>query len=872
MRSILFIVAGCLLTAAISAQTLAGRITDVKGEVIPNATFYIHETTQGIMANENGEFQAHLKKGDYTCEISSLGFEKKKMTISVPEEGLNLTIRLEEKAYSLKEVIVTPGKEDPAYRIMRKVIANAPYYLHQVKSYESDVYLKGNFKVDKIPALLKRQIKEKEVLDMIGKLFVYESQSKIKYSEPDKYELNVIAITSTIPKDMDIGDSAPLTAVTNNIYNPTAFGGLLGPGSFSVYKFQLEESYREGDLLINKIRIIPRKKNGQLVDGLLYIVNDMWNIQQASLNMSQFGMSLNFNLSFNEIKPGAFLPTAFELDAKISVIGVKGGGRFYSSIKYNDLETNSNHITAQPATPTQTDVQATLPKTQTKKQQKDLKKLEELASKEKLTTREAYKMAELVQKTVESDEVKEQRRNLDITRLESNIIIKRDSLAFNRDSSFWSDTRTVPLQTEELKSYVQRDSIRIVSDSLKSVDSIQNRTLGRWMSKLLFGETIKFNKKYYAKYNGLLLACTEYNFIDGFRIGQHLEFGRYLGEGTNRSLSIAPSIFYTTARKEIDYRINGTLNYATIRGGQLFVSGGNTIADHADRNGTGRFGNTLGSILFAGNTAKFYQKRFAMISNKIDIANGFNLKTGFNFERRSDLENNISYNFFNKTPNSNRPHGQTDIMPDHDAFVADISVEYTPRYYYNRWNGRKYYVKSDYPTMKLGYKKGFGGSAERNSSFDNIEATILQNIKLGLFNSLFYEVNAGTFLSSKKTYLADYKHFKTDEMFLSGKVFNSTFLMDNYIYATNDKWLQGHLMYASNYILLKQIPVLQRMLFDEAIHLHTLWTPDINYNEAGYSVGLGDAIRLGVFVGFDKFKHQRTGILISLPLMNTMNK
>ena len=871
MRSILFIVAGCLLTAAISAQTLAGRITDIKGEVIPNATFYIHETTQGIMANENGEFQAHLKKGDYTCEISSLGFEKKKMTISVPEEGLNLTIRLEEKAYSLKEVIVTPGKEDPAYRIMRKVIANAPYYLHQVKSYESDVYLKGNFKVDKIPALLKRQIKEKEVLDMIGKLFVYESQSKIKYSEPDKYELNVIAITSTIPKSMDIGDSAPLTAVTNNIYNPTAFGGLLGPGSFSVYKFQLEESYREGDLLINKIRIIPRKKNGQLVDGLLYIVNDMWNIQQASLNMSQFGMSLNFNLSFNEIKPGAFLPTAFELDAKISVIGVKGGGRFYSSIKYNNLETNNDRAIAQTVASPKPDTQ-TAPKAQTKKQQKDLKKLEELASKEKLTTREAYKMAKLVQETVESDEVKEQKQNLNLTWLDSKITVTRDSLALNRDSSFWSNTRTIPLHTEELTSYVQRDSIRVVSDSLKSADSLQNRTMGRWVNKLLFGETISLSKNYYVKYNGLLLSCTEYDFIDGFRIGQRVELGRYLNKDKNRSVSIAPAVFYTTARKDIDFKIDGTLNYAAIRGGRLFVSAGNTLADYAGNNGTGRFGNTLASILFAGNTKKFYQKKYAAISNKIDIANGLNLTTGFNYERRNDLDNNTSFNILNKTPNSNRPHGQTGLMPGHDAFVADISIEYTPRYYYSIWNGRKSYVKSDYPTMRLSYKKGFGGNCGINSSFDNIEATILQNIKLGLFNSLFYEVNAGTFLSSGRTYLADYKHFKTNEMFLSGKIFNSSFLMDNYLYATNDKWIQGHLTYASNYLLLKQIPFLQSMLFDEAIHLHTLYTPAINYNEAGYSIGLGEMVRVGVFVGFDKLKYEKTGILISLPLMNAMNK
>ena len=256
----------------------------------------------------------------------------------------------------------------------------------------------------------------------------------------------------------------------------------------------------------------------------------------------------------------------------------------------------------------------------------------------------------------------------------------------------------------------------------------------------------------------------------------------------------------------------------------------------------------------------------------MDVANGLVLSTGFNYENRNDLENNTSYNILNKQPNSNRPHGQTAIMPDHKAYVADITIEYTPRYYYNVWNGRKHYNKSSFPTMSLSYKKGFSGNDSKNSSFDNIEATILQNVRLNMFNSLFYEVNAGTFMSAKRTYLADYKHFRTDEMFLSGKLFNTSFMMDNYRYATNDKWLQAHATYASNYLLIKQLPFLQSMLFDEAIHLHTLWTPDINFNEAGYSIGFENLIRIGVFVGFNKLKHESTGIIVSLPLMNLMNK
>ena len=874
MRLILFIAAGCLLAVALSAQTLVGHITDTKGQAIPNATLYIQEITQGLMANENGEFQAHVKKGDYTCEISSIGFEKKKMTISVPEEGLSLSIVLTEKTYSLREVTVTPGKEDPANRIIRNTIAYAPHHLNQIKNYESDVYLKGNFKVEKIPALIKSQIKEKEIKDMIGKLFVYESQNEVKYSAPDKYEQRVIAVSSSIPESFNIDDNVPLSIITSNIYRPSAFGGLLAPGSFSVYRFNLEDSYKEDETIIHKIRVTPRKKSGQLVTGWLYIVDGTWSVQQANLSVSEAGMTFSYNLTYHEVKPGAFLPTAVDMNLKVNVMGIKAGGQFYTSIKYNQLETNNNYISTKTDIANATTKQAvsTTAKEPSKKQQKNLEKLEELASKDKLTTREAYKMAELVQKTVESDEAKEQKRQLQIRPLDSLITVTRDSLALKRDSLFWSKTRTLPLHTEELISYIQRDSIRNVADSLKSADSLQNRSFGRWMNGIIFGEKINLRENYYIQYDGLLSACPEYNFIDGYRIGQRIETGIYFDDNQNRLLSIAPAVYYTTARKEIDFKFDGTLIYAPMRDGKLFVSTGNTIADHAGNNGTGRFGNTLASFLFAGNTAKFYRKRYAEISNKVDIANGLALTTGFNYENRSDLDNNISYNLFNKTPNSNRPHGQTDIMPAHKSYVTDITVEYTPQYYYSVWKGRKRYVRTGYPTIRLSYKKGFSGGDIRNSSFDNIEATILQSIKAGVFSSIHYEINAGRFLSSEKTYLADYKHFRTNELFLSGKSFKNSFYMDNYIYATNDKWLQGHVNYASNYLLIKQLPFLQSMIFDEAIHIHTLWTPDINYNEAGYSIGLGGMMRIGVFVGFDKLKFEKTGFLISLPLMNSMNK
>jgi hypothetical protein len=260
------------------------------------------------------------------------------------------------------------------------------------------------------------------------------------------------------------------------------------------------------------------------------------------------------------------------------------------------------------------------------------------------------------------------------------------------------------------------------------------------------------------------------------------------------------------------------------------------------------------------------------VSNDIDIVNGLFLTTGFNYEKRNDLDNNTSFNFMNKQPATNRPHGQPGRMPDHESYSANIALQYTPQYYYRIHNGQKYYIKTDFPTFRLSYRKGFSGGDRLNSSFDLLEATVIHSVSLNLFNRFFYGVGAGAFLSAKQTWLPDYKHFQSNESFLSSKSFHTSFTMDNYRYATNERWMQAFVTYSSQYLLIKQIPFLQRLLIDEAVHLKTLWTPDVNHNEAGYSIGLGNLSRVGLFVSFRKQRYDGVGFVLTLPLFDIFSQ
>jgi len=817
------------------------------------------------MIDEQGEFRTTLKQGAYTCEFSSLGYERKTVSVTIDKPVVSLEIKLDRKVYLLKEVIVSAKREDPAYEIMRRAIAMAPFYLHQVKTYQSEIYTKGTMKVDKMPRLLKITTNNQQIKDIVGKLFVLESQSEVKFTAPNNYEEKILAFSTTIPFDMEA--SNPLDIMTTNIYDPDMMGRIspLSQGAFSYYSFTFEGVTTEGDHLVNKIRVQPKKKNPKLSSGWLYIIENTWNVFSADLSTTELGVNIRFKANYKEVKPAAFLPVTYDIDMKIDMMGVGARGKYYASIQYKDISLNEGQtIISQKEN--QPEIIAN-DKPQTKKQQKALKQLEALSAKEELSNRDAYKMSKLMREVIEPEEIKKQRESLHLLPSESKIKVTVDSLAKSRDSLYWSEIRDLPLRTEEIMSYQQTDSLKIKKDS-SNVEVVISTPKGGIGSYIL-GNRIKLGKKSWLGYNGLLGIVPEYNFVDGVWLGQRFTYAVDFTKHT--SLHISPSIFYVTARKTVNWQIDGRYTYAPLKRGELTISGGNTSTDYNSESGNLRLINSLASLFFAENPIKFYQKKFIEANNKIDLANGLLLETNFMYEKRNELKNNISYSFFGGKPSSNIPGNQLLPMLHHSAAIATVKLDYTPRHYYWIERGRKIYAHSAYPTFSLSYRKAFAGNSNKAASFDRLEAGIRQEIKLNAFDKFNYSLNAGKFLTSKRLYFPDYKHFNTNELFVSGSsLLNSFSLLDNYTCSTDKQWLQAHLAYTSPYLLFKHLPFLQNYLFDESLHARTLWIPGKNYTELGYSAGIYNVARIGVFIGLDKGKYDAVGFTISLPILKTM--
>lgn len=875
----------CLLLVGLTsfqtvhAQKLRGAIVDANGKPIPNSTVYFYETTSGVAADEMGQFELSLPAGTYTCEFRSLGYESKKESITMGKEDKSIRVVLRERSLLLQEVIVTSRKEDPAYRVMRKAIGYAPHYRHQVKEYTSTAYLKGSMTIDKIPALMKRMIKSADkkmgesLNNLVGRPLVMESQNEIHFTSPEKYHQKVMALKTSIPKELDVFKG--MSVMASSIYDPT-MDGIISPlnsGAFRYYRFKLEDVAYQSDKIINKIRVIPRRASSQLFSGYIYIIENTWNVYAVSLVNSEMGTTTNYRINYQEVKPTVYLPVTYDISAKINTFGVKGAGRYYASLKYLSVKADALKAGVVSVTDFVEEKEvAPKAKAMSPKQQKVLKELEALSQKEELSNKEAYKMAKLMNKASEPEEARQKRESLEIKTEE---VVKKevDSLALEKDSAYWVEARVVPLQIEEQRSYHINDSI-----SVKDTTQRKERkdavvlSVGDDNGGFMMGKKWKLNDKLSLSVGGLTFLWKEYNYVDGFWLGNlftiHYKFNK------QTALSVTPTVYYATARKSVLWHVNSNVSYSPMRLGRFSISGGHVSRDVNKNLGVSRLLNSGTSLLLAQSHIHFYDSKFLHINNGVDVANGLRLTTDVEIDNRSSLDNRTTYNFRKKKDiPQNIPNSLSGDYPAHTATTVSLGLSYTPFYRYRIVEGKKEYVESRYPTFSFQYQKALPLFGELAPRYNRVAFGIEQNINFSVFDRFRYSLTAGAFFNQKNMYENDYKYFATNSMILTEKYFGNSFNLLTPYTSTNKYWFEGHLSYRSSYLFVKNLPFLQKYIFDEEVHLNSLLLDKKRfYLEPGYSVGLYNIMRVGVFTGFNGKKFDRVGVRVSYPIFQFFEK
>jgi len=848
-----------------SAQSVSGTISSIDGQSIPFASIYIKELTTGTTSNAEGIYSLRLDKGEYHIYFQALGFARKEIKIVVSNEDIEMDITLQEQDYRLKEVKVYSGKEDPAYAIMRKSISLAPYFQQQVKSYNADVYLKGGFDMDKIPLIMRKQLKEEGIEQ--GQNYVSESVNKIKFTLPNQYEHIQVSKRSSIPNDSEDQVMGFLNYSFYDVDNEDLISPL-SRKSFSFYKFQYIGFFKQGDYYVNKIKVIPKRKNQKLFSGYIYIVDQLWNIHSVNLSNTQFFGTIKVKQVQEQVKERVWLPVSHLFDVDVKLMGFKLKANYSGSVDYHDIELNDALVIPESVLIAyggmEEEKSDSIPQLS-----KNEKKIEALLQKDDLSNRDMLKLTRLVNK----EKKEEKDESLEIEDWSSNYKVVKDTV--KRDSIQWDVIRPIPLSDNEINSFNKSDSINMSlrsaeGDTTKAFNNHKNRSL---FSKVISGyHSFSKDSALQISYPGLInLKAFDFNSVAGFSYMQTMEARWKLD--TIHHLTVQPYLKYAFAQEQLTWKLENKYYFAPLQRGVLSLSAGQWFSDFNDESGTHPLLNAMSSLFFKENYLKLYQGNYIKGAIDIDIVNGLQFSSGLKHARYIELENStdfaLAYPSRSYEPNNEVSNVDSTYFNSRSSNSFSASLNYTPKNYYKIVHGRKVMQYSDFPTVSLSYRGAFDFGSSEMSNYNLMELRIRQELDWSFMYAFKYDLSIGKFFNVGEMHFSEFKHFNTSEIPISFKQWHNGFvLLNDYEYSSNDWFIQGHLNYKSPYLLLKNLPFLQDKLWNENLYLHFLTNEKIlNYNELGY--GISDILlvgSVGAFVSFENTSFKMWGVRVAITL------
>lgn len=159
--SIVFLLSVLFSSTTVSAQKVTkifGNVTDASTkQPIPFANVVFTRTSIGTLTDTTGSFVLETKRKVDSLSVSLIGYRTQTITVNrgVTEE---IEILLSPNSYELDMVEVRPG-ENPAFKILRKVIANKPENTPEsLDAYKYEAYHRVQFDLNNFTEKIKKNL------------------------------------------------------------------------------------------------------------------------------------------------------------------------------------------------------------------------------------------------------------------------------------------------------------------------------------------------------------------------------------------------------------------------------------------------------------------------------------------------------------------------------------------------------------------------------------------------------------------------------------------------------------------------------------------------------------------------------------------
>ena len=300
---------------------------------------------------------------------------------------------------------------------------------------------------------------------------------------------------------------------------------------------------------------------------------------------------------------------------------------------------------------------------------------------------------------------------------------------------------------------------------------------------------------------------------------------------------------------------------------RIKLEGGSYVFQFNQEKPISGFVNSIYTLGLEKNYLKIYRNQFVKGSYYTELINGLNGGLGLSYNKRSPLFNSTAFTFNDGDdffiPND--PLIQELLAPDKktNALIAELKFDiHFKQKYYTRPH-EKVIIGSKFPSLEILYRKGMN-----EVDFDFVEATIKDDVKIGLLGLSEYNISAGYFLNANIVSKADMKHFNGNQTILAPVNHLTSFqLLPYYYYSTQNYFLEAHYEHHFGGFILNKIPLLRKLNLKEVAGIHYLKTKEINYAEINIGLeNLFKILRVDWVTSYSNTLQLTSGIRIGLNL------
>jgi hypothetical protein len=774
-----------LTSSQLAAQfhKVTGKVTNNKLEPLAFASIQVKELQNGILSQADGSYELKLEEGKYDLVVSMVGFASRVVTVIVNKDVVQNIILDPAESNGLSEVIVKAKLKDRAEEFIRNVIRRKAAILAAPGAYSCDIYIRALQK-DSFVVKNKKGKPDTTIQQQINRELSKISLAEISLRFDQSLTQQVHEERLGVSKRGSPESLFYLSATEGdfNLYN-----NLIISRKLATIPFISPVSY--SGMLAYRFRTIKtEQQNGHKIFTIGFRPRQLSNAtvegQLVIEDSAWVILSATFRLPRYHLPEYDF----FEVDQRYEPVGDSAWMITRQSFNYSSRQGKGKISGQTTASYHHFALNKQFPKGY-------------FGNEISATTQEAYQ----------------------------------------RDSTFWQQTRTEPLTSQEIQVIRYKDSIYHATHTKNYLDSL-DRLINKvtWKKIAFLGQAIYNREKERTWVLPTVLGLYQPLQFGGTRIEPMAQYEKTYR--SKKTLDIYGNLSYGLRNKDVNGSINITRMYNPFNRGFFRISGGREFGQ-----------------IFSGDAwinqlkrSNVYLDNSVGIGHGLELVNGLFLYSDVDFAyRRSVSDYKINTSIDSLFPDL-LDNNQAIAFKSYNALYGKIRLQYTPFQRYIREPHEKVILGSKWPSFYGLWRKGVSGVLNSQVNFDYLEFGIEQQLQLGTAGTSSYTILTGSFPNTRDLRLVDYKFQRRGDPLLFSNP-NEAFQALDSTFPVFKRFYQFHYLHEFNGFLLNKIPLLKKLQLREIAGVGFLSAPERGLRYAEVFTGV-ERVFKWPFAPLAKFK------------------